>query len=152
MRRYQSQNSAGFTLLEALVVLAVVVLSVSVALQATPRQNPRLDLERAALELTAVMRSAQLKALKDQEKTTFTLDLANRRFWSAKDRLHQLDSETEVTMLSARGSRPATELGEVKFLPNGQNTGTTIRLSQGDYSAEITADWLTGAINVRMLE
>lgn len=146
----QNRLSAGFTLLEALIVLAIATASVAFAVQVLPKVSERRELEQSAIEFAAVLRGAQLSALQTQRQAVFNFDLKKRRFWSEPDRIYELDPEIDATMTSARSSQ-AVELGQVRFLPNGQNTGAMIRLKKGKYVVEVTADWLTGDVQVRML-
>ena len=144
-------QDAGFTLLEVLVVLAIGAASIGVAVQFLPRNNDRRELEQSAIELAAVMRGAQLAAVRDQRESTFTFDLKKRQFWSKPDHIHTLDADTVVTIVSARHAATTSALAQVRFLSNGHNSGATIQLTKENHKAQITADWLTGAIAVTML-
>jgi type II secretion system protein H len=141
----------GFTLFEVLVVVAIGAASIVVALQFLPRNNDRRDLEQSAIELAAVMRGAQLSALVNQRESNFVFDLNKRHFWSRSDHVYTLASDTLVTIESARHSATEYGLAQVRFLPNGHNSGATIRLKRHSHEAQIKADWLTGTITVIML-
>ena len=144
-------HNSGFTLLESLIVLAIASVSLAIATQAFHKQNDRRDVEQTALELAAVMRGAQISALQNQREAIFSFDLQKRQFWSRPGHVHAINPKIDVTMSRARQVDIDLGLGQVRFLPNGQNTGATIQLRKASYTAEITSDWLTGTIAIRML-
>lgn len=144
-------QEAGFTLLEVLIVMAIAVASLAVAMEVVSIKNPRRELVQSAVEVAAVMRGAQLAAAQSQRGSIFNFDLKKRQFWSTPDRIHDLDTEIDATMVSVRDPQNTAALAQVRFLSTGQNTGTTIQLKKDNHVVEITADWLTGDIHVRML-
>ena len=145
------RHDSGFTLLESLIVLAIASVCLAVAIQAFPKRNDRRDVEQMAMELAAVMRGAQISALQSQQEMIFNFDLQKRQFWSRPSHVHSIDPKIDVTMSRARQIDSDLGLGQVRFLPSGQNTGATIQLRKASHTAEITTDWLTGTISIRML-
>ena len=147
----EAPRNAGFTLLELLIAVTIAMTSLVVVVQLSPSsKNSRRELEQTAIELASVMRGAQLAAAKSQSVSNFSFDLSKHQYWVKPARIHTLDPSTLIVVKSARFGTTESALRQIRFMPNGQNSGATIQLKKDNNTAEIAADWLTGAITVTM--
>jgi len=86
MRRL-SRNSAGFTLLEILIVLALAGVVVSLTAPNFKQVIPQMKVMRAAQKLVADLRLAQQKAVSEMSLVNFHVDVGqNRYFAEVRDR------------------------------------------------------------------
>lgn len=136
-------RSAGFTLLEALVVLAIVALVTAGAAYALkPRREPPLDL--LARAIVAELTLARTQAIVSGEETLVTFDVERRRYWSTgAGRLEALPASISLTLTIADAER-RTGTGAIRFFPEGGSTGGKLLLASGETSRLVRVDWLTG--------
>jgi general secretion pathway protein H len=138
------RGESGFTLLEMLVVIAIVSLvMIAVAPLANPwRRGSMVDV--AAREVTLGLRATRAAAIYGNREATFTLDRAAARYWS--------DSAPAPKHLPARvvfaaGADEAATT-RIRFFPDGGASGGTIVLSDAQRSASIRVDALSGRASV----
>lgn len=138
--------NAGFTLVELLVVLAIV----AVATAAVPRVVaglPGVRLRAAADEMAAVLRELHGEAIRRQTATELTLDPAARVYVlstaAAPRPLPEIVAEAAFVPAAAV---PAARPAGIRFYPDGSASGGTVRLVRGNLTAAIGVDWLTGRV------
>lgn len=141
--------AAGFTLLELLVVLAVI----GVILAAIPgfmlRGSPSTDVEAAARVIADDLRRARSRAVLENRDQVVTVDVENNRIRPADGApLRQVDRAISLGLTSAVAELAARNIGNIRFHPDGSSTGGQIRLQQDGFAAEITIDWLTGDVGI----
>jgi type II secretion system protein H len=90
--------SRGFTLIELMVVLAVLALLLTVAVPFFPKALPGAEIKGAARELAAGLRTARSRAITLNREVGFTLDVEGRRGGTARrdDRRHSLLSRRKL--------------------------------------------------------
>jgi general secretion pathway protein H len=144
-----SRRDAGYTLLELLVVLAVLGLAAALVLPRVGTGRERVALRSAALQLAAGLRAARTEAMSGSTETAFVLDLTQRRYWAdGAVKLRSLPRGVGVVTGDRAGSPIATDRAAVRFKPDGSASGGWIGLRSRGASADITVDWLTGATRI----
>jgi general secretion pathway protein H len=137
-------SRAGFTLLEMLVVLALLAMAVTMlSFGLRAEAGDRQLLETAAIDMAAAMRRTRLEAMRDNEDRVFALDMDKRRYGS-----RIIDARIGLAIMTAREKRVHGPTGRIRFTPTGQSSGGTITLSLDDAVFAVKADWLTGRIAV----
>lgn len=136
-------SQAGFTLLELLVVLAILALVYAVAIPTRPASWRGGDVAGAGRELAQDLRTARATAIAQRREVVVALDPAalNYRIDDTAAALPARDVETLGVDL-APGERT------LRFFPDGSANGATLTLRHGDATATVTVDWLTGRIEV----
>ena len=139
----------GFTLVELLVVLAIISLLLAFTPAAFNRMMPGLEVQSATRQLAASLRSARSAAIRDNTETTLTIDLEARLYrLDELGREQAIDEDIEVSMLTARSELEGEQTGRIRFYPDGTSTGGRITFAGGGAAYDVLVDWLTGRIRI----
>jgi general secretion pathway protein H len=153
-RRHRSPVSAcsirGFTLLEILVVLALIAVSLSIA---APRIGDSLETARLKATSRAIMatgRTARHLARNEQRDVVLTVNVQQRSYGldTAPTRQIQPASAT-VKIIGAKTEQTSPNETSIRFFPDGSSTGGQVSVSNEKMTFTIDFDWLTGAIAIR---
>jgi general secretion pathway protein H len=140
-------SQRGYTLLELLVVLAVLALGSAIATGYVPtdRGSQRVKLEAYRLETD--LRSARSAAIFRGETVAFTVDVA-RGSWGYDDKApHAVPRKIHLTLFTGRRLQNGDAAGAIQFFPSGASSGGHVTVESEGYSAQIDVDWLTGRIH-----
>jgi general secretion pathway protein H len=118
--------ASGFTLLEMIVVIAVLGLVLGVLSTYAPPRNHWLQTVAAGDRVAAAMHDTQAQALSAGHAVAWQLPVL-------------------PVWMNARVVAPS---GGIVFEPDGSATGGVVTLSSGGRHITIAADWLTGRIQV----
>lgn len=144
----EQRNDAGFTLLEMLVVLAILSGVAATALALSRPSADLLEPKRTGLEMTNLLRQARTKATERNAETTVTFDLGNRTFWQMEQEVERIPELVEVSITSARLAASHGTRRHFRYFPDGSSSGGTITLSASGKTMTLEVDWLTGAVRV----
>lgn len=148
-------GTAGFTLVELLVVLLIMGLMASIAAPYFGRLAPRLEAKAAAREVVSLLRTARGEAIRDNREVVMVVDLDRRTL--------TIDSGRGMTVVEGLGLQLLTgtaELiddgsGRIRFYPDGTSTGGRVTISDPGYpdsnagrAFNVRIDWLTGRVAV----
>lgn len=141
-------RARGFTLVELVVVVALVATAMALAATVFSAGLPGQQLRGATLELAAQLRYTRAQALVTGLPQQFQLDTRTRE-WQAPNR-HQgrLPAKIDVVATVAREEQPAPQIAAIRFFPEGAATGGRIVLKRGSAVWRIDVDWLTGEVAV----
>jgi len=140
-----SRTSSGFTLLEMLVVLAILGLMGALALPTLRRPPDNLRLEAATRTLASALRFSRAQAIARNADVVLTIHADRRVFESSTGSAIQLDQEISVEMIFAAPERRGRAVGAIRFFPDGSSSGGDIVLTLDKRQARIAVNWLTGA-------
>ncbi len=133
-----SRREPGFTLVELLVVLAIIGLSLAIAAPFLANHVTGASLNSAAGEIRAALRQARSTAIAEDRSVVFQGDPGGG-YWL--DRSHF----TLPLMSGAQPLRVATIGGtRISFFASGGSSGGRILVSSGGGRREIAVDALTG--------
>jgi general secretion pathway protein H len=130
------RGARGFTLIEMIVVLAVLGLALVLVVTHGPMRSPRLELDGEARQVAGVLRLARSRAIAEERAVTVAFDTGGYR----------LDRGAPVGWTN--GVSPAGN-GVISFTPDGGSSGGVIVLRGGERQVAIGVDWLTGRVVVR---
>ncbi|MGH6912897.1 MAG: GspH/FimT family pseudopilin [Geminicoccales bacterium] len=136
----------GFTLLELLVVLAIIAFVVALVPGYMLRSQPRLDVNVAARAIADGLRRTRGEAILRNRSQVFALDVEDRLFRPGEGTPVQIDRTLELSFLTARSELQSESIGQIRFYPDGSSTGGRISVAQGGWQADVRNDWLTGLV------
>jgi general secretion pathway protein H len=137
-----SFRNRGFTILEMLVVLAVVAI-IGGGVLANRRLSPGMQVEIAARDIISLMREARGQAIASNESVVVLFDTSRRSIASGTRNL-VLREKQSLAVTAADVERAGTDVIGIRFFPTGRATGGEIKVSEGANSATIRVDWLLG--------
>ncbi len=136
-------SDGGFTLLEMLVVITIVVMLAGAL--ANLRFGAGQSHEEAVREILSTLRQARAEAIRNAETTPVIFDLRDRRF-GMPGQEKALDASINLTLRTAREARLGRGEQSILFFPDGSASGGSIRVEKGRETSTITVRWLTGVI------
>ena len=132
----------GFTLLEMLVVLAVLALIAAVSIPLL-KQPPRAQLAADAARVAAALRMTRSAAMAQNRQMDFAIDTDRRTYGSPVIPVSGFDPRVEIAL---HGQQGATMRAGIRFFPSGRSTGADIRLRLQRAEARIKVMWATGDV------
>ncbi|MGH7029820.1 MAG: GspH/FimT family pseudopilin [Stellaceae bacterium] len=146
--RLHSQASAGFSLIELLVVLAVMGFALVLIAGYKAPWSRTLGLEGTAAELASGLRLARSQAIADNRPVALALDLADHRYRVGAAPPRPLPARLAIGLLTVNGEKLGASTGDIRFNPDGSSTGGRITLADGTQRVAVGVDWLTGRVTV----
>jgi len=140
-------QDGGFTLIEVLVVVAILAATAAILVSRGPARSPGLEARQAASQLTETMRLGRSRAIAADRPVPMVLDLATHRLTLDGVPRPAPAASVGLAAIMADGSVPARQAVFV-FAPDGSATGGSIVLGVGGRRIAITVDWLTGRVGV----
>lgn len=155
---------AGFTLIEALVVLALMATAFALFAGALLGAMPGQQLRSATGLLAAEMRATRARAVATGIDQSFVIDTQAREWRSgASDamsvetmageggtarRSGTLAEALAIGATVAREEQPGPGIAAIRFFADGSSTGGRIVVRRGEAAWRVDVNWLTGAVRV----
>jgi len=158
--RYQllKKPQQGFTLVELLVVFAILALLVAIVPLALGRLGEGMDYRHTVQDITARLRQARQMAGAQRRSVTFALNPQSRAYGLLGVPGHAsvtLPASVDVRMLAAREAELPDGSQAIIFLPEGGATGGSVSILRGgreDAGVRLRVDWLSGQITQEALQ
>jgi general secretion pathway protein H len=142
-------GSRGFTLIELVVVMAIIGLVLMLVPGLMLRSQPGLDVDVAARALADGLRRTRSQAMVSNREQVFALDVEQRLFRAGRDHpLKQLDRAIELHLYTAAAELVDGDSGRIRFFPDGSSSGGAIDLRLADQHSRVSVDWLTGQVEI----
>ena len=139
----------GFTLLELLVVLFIMVLGFSIIGINLSSGDGSAAIKVAAKDMISALRYTRGQALMSHQEAVMTLDLAENSYTvSDRDKQYLIHKGIALSVVTAQSELHGDGLANIRFYPDGSSTGGRITLEQGKSASEININWLTGHIKL----
>jgi general secretion pathway protein H len=137
-------SDSGFTLLEALVVLAILALTATIGWTAYARRDGTVAIEATARQLAADLRLARAEAIRSNTTQAVLVDVDRRRYWTDGLPARELGGGVSLDLEIPDVERLPNRIARVRFFPDGTSGGGAIKLSTGSSQATVVVDWITG--------
>ena len=140
---------AGFTLLELMVVLAIIGLLAVIAGPRFAGALPGAELDSGARQLVSGLREARSRAVSRNRSVPFILGGgANRYSIGARGRSAALPENLGITLWTGLTEVTGANQGAIRFFPDGSSTGGRLELTGEGGKRVIAVDWLTGRVRL----
>ncbi|HEU5445352.1 MAG TPA: GspH/FimT family pseudopilin [Pseudolabrys sp.] len=136
----------GFTILELLVVLAILGIVVALGAPALHRMVPGVELNTSAQTVATALREARGLAIASNAEVTLVVELGDRALRVGDGPPVRLASSFGITLLTATRELIDAGTGQIRFYPDGTSTGGRITLTHGNRRYHVVVDWLTGRV------
>lgn len=140
----QSRNQNGYTLLELLVVLSILMMAYALFTPAFLRGNSSADFKAISQEIVGDMKKLRSRAILKGEILEFEIlndGLSYRFTGSSSDVILSDGTSIEVTI---NNDNPK----QIKFFPNGTTNDFMLRIKKDNREMTITSEWPLGTIKV----
>lgn len=143
------QLERGFSLLEMLVVTALLAVAGLLAMAVVGGGQHRGQVHASVKEISANLRHARALAIASGEPQQFRINPGERAWQGARGRQGRIPDGMSVIFTGAREIQPQAGEGAILFFDDGASTGGQVVLASGDVAWTIDVAWLTGRIEVR---
>lgn len=147
-RARHARGATGFTLIEMVVVIAILGLALTLIVGYRPPWSRGLEIETTAAELAAQLRLMRSEAIARNRSVALELDLAGHRYRGGSGPVRPIPARLAIELLTIAGERTIQSAGGIRFNPDGSSTGGRIILAEGTRRLAIGVDWLTGRTTV----
>lgn len=149
-------RTAGFSLLEMLLVLVLIAAAMTLAMAAFSGSLSGMRLRAAARDVAAQLRFTRALAISSGQPQDFVLDVRSRRWQAPRGRHGQLPEVGQLRFHGASAAQfssdpDARARGIVRFFPDGAATGGRLRLAAAGAGWEVDVAWLTGEVRLHRI-
>jgi general secretion pathway protein H len=139
----------GFTLLELLIVLAIMVAIVGIAVPQFSRSMTSVHLRKSTQEISAILREARNSAISESRTVVLILDADKQLLQiQGSEFEYQWSDDVHVELAGTASSLFQEAIVLVRFYPDGTATNSALTISARERSHTIAVDWLTGRVSV----
>ena len=143
---------AGFTLVETVVVVAVLAVLVGAVAHFASTRDTSANLNATTQLIAAKLRDARNAAIRRRRQHDVFFDVATRRVWADRgDPALQIDGRIRLSVTAARPVRATKTIASVRFYPNGSASGATVQLLTKSQANEVRINWLTGRVSTKRI-
>lgn len=141
----------GFTLVELMVVFAIMALLVGLAPVAFERLRDNANYREALRGVMVGMRTARQQALISRTEARFLIDLPRRSYRVEGQADHLIPDPLQIRVQVAGVASTDREAG-IRFFPEGGATGGSVEIIRpSGAGARLRVDWLSGRVSMEDL-
>jgi general secretion pathway protein H len=155
MNSYQNNyrtRSAGFTLVELMVVMVIIALVMGMVATSLSSSVSSAEARAASRKLVASLRYTRARAILDKKEQVLLVDIDNRSYQAPGRKQIDLPDGVDITISTARSEVTSEAVAGIRFFPDGGSTGGHIELMINDREYRIDVGWLTGETKLQRLE
>ncbi len=145
-RRDRNAGPSGFTLIEMLVVVAILGVVMAIMIGRGPMRSQGLQLRAAASAMVQSFRAARAAAIATNQNVIVAIDPARHVFAVGKQAPVVLAPNLTLEAPKEALPGPGT-VRLIRFSPDGSSSGGEVVLGAGAKRIAITVQWLTGQVS-----
>ncbi len=152
MKRPQGhRGSAGFSLVEVMVVMVMLALVASVVAMNVSRSLKNAQVRAVSRDLVAAMKYTRGQAIAKGKPKQITFDLRQKSYQTPGKRPVKIPENMELGLYTADSEIVDDDHAGIRFFSDGSSTGGRITLRYKDREWRINVNWLTGEIRAHQL-
>ena len=145
------RRAKGFTLVELLVVFAIMAMVVGVVPMAFERMREVAQYRDALRGVSSSLRAARQQALIARAETHFVVDLARHSYGVAGSSMTIVPDALQIRVTTAGIEARGQEMA-IRFFPDGGSTGGSIAIVRpSGVGMRMQVDWLSGRVTEEAL-
>ncbi len=142
-------RARGVTLIELVVVLALMAIIAAMVLPTFGGGVSTTELRSSARRVAAALRMARENAVATRKESRLNFDLEQRTFQLDQDpHAYTLPKEVELKLFTAQSDIANERAGAIRFYPDGGSNGGRVTIASGERKYEVDVDWLTGRVAI----
>ena len=141
-------RQAGFTLIELIVVLAILGFALTLIVGYKPPWGNGLGVRATAGQLASALRLARSQAIARGKPVSVIIDVAAHRYRIGREPDRRLPSALTIELLTVAGERRKAAESAIRFNSDGSSTGGGITIGDAVRRLTVGVDWLTGRVNI----
>jgi general secretion pathway protein H len=144
----RSETAAGFTLIEMIVVMAILgLMMVLVTVSGTP-VSPATHARAAAEGISGALRTARSEAVTGNSSVDVTFDLTRRSYRRGAAPAVPLPGDLRLSLLTSTDQVVSGGAGRIRFKPDGSSSGGRVTVEGGNRVWWVGIDWLSGRVSI----
>ena len=142
-----SNKKGGFTLLEVMIVLAIISAGMLVVINRYPFGENNSNIRLLSNKVITGLRETRNLATEQNSQAAFVFDAEKRSYRVAENGVSiALPEDIKFKMVSANQINDRLQEGRIVFFGDSSSTGGSIILSKKNSEVRIDVDWLTGRV------
>ena len=139
-------RARGFTLIELMVVFAILALVMAVAPSSYDKMKNSMDYRDVVRGVVTEMRAARQQAVLTGRDATFVVDLENKQYSSQGSKPRTIPPDIELRAIVSESEAKGAQFA-IRFLPSGGASGGSVDVlrSSGD-GVRLRVDWFSGRV------
>ncbi len=145
--RLPERRQCGFTLIELMVVLVILVLGSAAIGINMAAGSGNTELKAAARDIASALRYAKGQAAIERRQITVDFNLEENSYRvSGRERVYDVPENIQISVVTAEEEIIGQGLARIRFYPDGSSTGGRVTLERDQYKWQIDINWLTGLV------
>ena len=142
-----NKNQSGFTLLEILIVMVMIVVIMSFFTSNMMKSLDKAKIRAASKDLVSAMRYTRGQAVVKHEQKTIVFNVKEKTYKAPRKKTVKIPEAMEMYVYTAESDIANDSVGSIRFFSDGSSTGGWVKLVYGDKIWKINVNWLTGEIS-----
>ncbi len=139
-------RSSGFTIIELIVVLIIVLLGMTVVGANFSKVSPALQLKTVGGEVISALRLARTQAVSTQQAVSVRFNLYENTYQVQGQQTLKLPEDLTLSLVILRKNYAENEIASIIFYQDGSSSGAQVLLELANHKKQIDVNWLTGKI------
>lgn len=142
------RRPSGFSLLEMLLVVALIAVASTLAAMALTGGLDGMRLRSSAKEIAAQLRYTRAQAIATGQPQRFVVEPREHRWRAPNDKRGRIPESLAVSFTGAREAQSRAGEGGILFFPDGGSTGGRVQLQAQQAAWRVDVAWLTGEVKL----
>jgi general secretion pathway protein H len=138
----------GFTLLEVLVVIALMAIVSSLTAPMAVRTTSGSEAQVSARQVAATLRKSRSQAIIENRDLVVTVDVDDRSIRIDDRAAATLPDSLGLRVYAARSEQQDGGTAGIRFFPDGSSTGGEIIVEDAKAAYHVQIEWLTGQVAI----